>query len=417
VGFWDRFRNKDTDQPKPAATAASPALPAVAWLPAASSPFGVRTLDLRPVTEGLTSTTTDPANAARAMSWGLETAKAIPPFEPAAGAETVRCSLEYAIAPAFPDGLMFAPRAMEEKWALFHRGGSIIAIRSWTGTVAVVARGTRVGDRLVLEELTSAAGGLGPFDDPAAVFDWLLRTHVLDETLPLPVSEAELALLAGAPLLAFSVFGRMAPFVASGYAPPPPAAPLRVFAPIVQAVRVGSAAQVAALLGEGADPDVPCPFQGYAALHFALVSGQVETMRALLAGKANPRLRTDRGMDPVGIGIVHGASPAILEELLAAGATLDVVNVDGFGLVHAAAETNRAEIIQWLIQRGLDVEARSGRGLTPLHVACGLGHVDAARALIAAGADTRAPSPLGTPREIAQQERHPAVAALLPEGR
>ena len=92
---------------------------------------------------------------------------------------------------------------------------------------------------------------------------------------------------------------------------------------------------------------------------------------------------------------------------------LDVVNIDGFGLLHAAAETNRPEIVAWLAGRGLALEARTARDLTPLHIACGLGHVDAARGLIAAGADVSAPSPLGTPRQIAEKEGHPTVAALF----
>jgi hypothetical protein len=359
------------------------------------------------------STTKDPANAKRAVSWTLATAQAIPSVNPGVAVETIRCTLVYAVAHAFPDGLLFAPRAMEDKWALFHEGGSIVAVRSWTGTVVAVARGTRAGNRLVLEDLVTAEGGLGPFNDQPAIFDWLVRTLALGQTVPLPVSDAELNLLAETPLMAFSMFGRAAQFASSGFSPPEPIRPLRVFAPIVQAVRSGDAVRVRTLLREGADPDVPSPIEGFTALHLAMSNGDVESMRALLAGGANPNLRTDRGMDPMGLGIVQGAAPPILEELIAAGGVLGVVNVDGFGLLHAAAEANRPEVVPWLASRGSDVDARTGRGLTPLHIACGLGHIEAARALITAGADTMANSSFGTPREIAEREGHPAVAELL----
>ena len=411
MGLWDWLRGKKPDGKDAggAATAADPI-----WLSAAESPFGVRTLDLRPVTEGMTSASTDPANAARAVSWGLAMADDIPPADLGADAKTCPCAFEYAIAPAFPDGLLFAPRVMEEKWALFHRGGSIIAVRSWTGQVVAVARGTRVGDRLTIEELTTVDVGFGPFGEATAMFDWLVRTHALAQVLPVPVPEPELDAIAQAPLVMFSIFGRMALYAASGFSPPEPIWPLRVFGALVQAVGRGDVAQVQKLLADGEDPNVPSPLQGFTALHLAMAQGKVEVMRALLAGGANPKLRSDRGADPIGLGIVQGAAPAVLEELIAAGGTLDVGNIDGFGLLHAAAEANRPAIVPWLAGRGLAIEARTARGLTPLHVACGNGHADAVRALIAAGADVRAASPFGTPREIATAGGHAAVADLLP---
>ena len=414
MGLWDWLRGKKNGGKTAGGGGVAARAAEVRWLSAEESPFGVRTLDLRPVTGGMMSTTTDPANASRAISWGRATVDAIPPIDLGAGAKTIACALSYPVAPAFPDGLLFAPQAMEEKWALFHRAGSIVAVRSWTGQVAAVARGTRVGDRLVIEDLTTAETGLAGFGEPVAMFDWLVRTHALGQALPLPVSEPELELLAGVPLMVFGPFGRLAAFAAVGFSAPEPVWPLRAFGVVIQAVSGCDVAKVRALLAAGADANVPSPIGGFTALHVAMVRGEVEMMRALLAGGANVKLRTDRGMDPIGLGIVQGAPPAILEELRAAGAALDVVNIDGFGLLHAAAEVNRPEIVAWLTGRGGALETRTGRGLTPLHIACGLGHADAARALIAAGADATAPSPSGTPREIAQREGHPSVAALLP---
>jgi hypothetical protein len=416
VGFLDWLRGKKSDGKGAgdgAATLAA-ASAAVRWLSAEESPFGVRTLDLRPFTHAMMSTTTDPENASRAVSWALATAQSIPSLDLGEGAKTVPCKLGYAVAPAFPDGLLFAPRAMEEKWALFHQAGSIVAVRSWTGKVAAIGRGKRDGDRLVIEELVLADGGIGPGDDPGAMFDWLVRTHALGQSLPLPLDEADLEIAQTVPVALFSMFGRMAEFAAAGFLAPHPVWPLRVFGAVMQAVRREDVNQVKALLADGADPNVPSPIDGYTALHVAMVNGNAEAMRALLAGGANARLRTDRGMDPVGLGIVNGAPREVLEDLLAAGAAADTVNIDGFGLLHAAAEVNRPEIVTWLAGRGLDVEARTRGELTPLHIASGLGHADAARALIAAGADVKAASPRGTPRQIAEAEKHPAVAALLP---
>lgn len=420
MGIWDWLRGRAPTgtTAKPEARAAGGKTPSeVRWLPAEESPFGFRTLDIRPTTAGMLSTTTDPALATRAISWTTATVEALPALSFGADAVTLPCSLSYPVAASFPDGMLFAPRAMEEKWVLFHRGGSLHAVRSWTGDVVAVARGARDGDRLMLAELTVKPAGLGPLGDPVPMFDWLVRSHALGQQLPMPVSEAELEMIAEVPLMTFSAFGVKAEFAATTWAPPEPVWPLRVHGEIAQAVRRGDTAAIRALLARGADPNVPSPIGGYMALHIAVVRGDADATRALLAGGANPRARTDRAMDPVGIGIANRAPIALLEELIAAGAGTDAVNTDGFGLLHAAAETDRPEIVAWLAPRGLDLEARTARGLTPLHIACGLGHADAARALVAAGADATAASPMGTPRAIATAEGHAALAATLPAAR
>jgi ankyrin repeat protein len=89
------------------------------------------------------------------------------------------------------------------------------------------------------------------------------------------------------------------------------------------------------------------------------------------------------------------------------------VNDDGFGALHAAAEVGHAALVPWLLEKGLDLEARTGRGHTPLHLASALGHVDAAAALLDAGAEAGATSPEGTARQIAEAQGKPDIVALL----
>ena len=55
-------------------------------------------------------------------------------------------------------------------------------------------------------------------------------------------------------------------------------------------------------------------------------------------------------------------------------------------------------------------------GVTPLYAACQNGHVDAARLLLARGADIEAKTAWNdTPLDIAKREGHKAVVALLEE--
>lgn len=42
------------------------------------------------------------------------------------------------------------------------------------------------------------------------------------------------------------------------------------------------------------------------------------------------------------------------------------MNQDGFGTLHAAAESGNARYVPWLLGLGLDLEARTGRGHTAL---------------------------------------------------
>lgn len=66
---------------------------------------------------------------------------------------------------------------------------------------------------------------------------------------------------------------------------------------------------------------------------------------------------------------------------------VELAQYDG---LHAAAAAGDAARIKSLANGGADLDARDGRGRTPLMVAAHLSHDDAARALIAAGADVNA---------------------------
>jgi ankyrin repeat protein len=60
--------------------------------------------------------------------------------------------------------------------------------------------------------------------------------------------------------------------------------------------------------------------------------------------------------------------------------------------------------VRFLAERGADLAAKTKRGLSALHIACALGHLDAARELVSLGADASAAS------ELARIAHHPAGA-------
>jgi ankyrin repeat protein len=414
MSWWSDMKRKLAGSPRGAPTPEPRgASPGARWRDAAENRFGVPVLDLSPVTQGMLSTTRDPAIAARAVGWGTSTGAELD--DAALGAVApLACALRYPAASLLPEGLLFTPGCMEEKWVIALRGGAILAARSWTGGVEAVAETRREGAELVVHTLRVAdPSALRVFGDPVLTFDWLMRSHALGQVLALPADDAGLALLEATPLAVFSPFGARALCAARGWAPPPPDRPLRSDGALLIAVRAGDAARVRALCAAGEPVNAPTTCLGYTALSVALVRGDVALVRALLELGADPDARSDGGNFPLGHGIVHQVPIEALEALVARGADLRAVNDDGFGALHAAAEVGHAALVPWLLEKGLDLEARTGRGHTPLHLASALGHVDAAAALLDAGAEAGATSPEGTARQIAEAQGKPDIVALL----
>ena len=169
------------------------------------NPFGVRLLDLMANLQ-MISTTQDPEIAARSMSWkpGMQRRVSID-----LEGTSHPCDLQYPAAAELPDGLLYRPAQMEDKWVIAYREGRLAAARSWVGETKVVADTEHVGETLRLTRVTFAAdSGFDVFGDPLRCFDWFMRTHALDERIPLPLSQEGAQRLFEAPLQGFSLFGR-----------------------------------------------------------------------------------------------------------------------------------------------------------------------------------------------------------------
>lgn len=162
-------------------------LPPIGWIEPASNPWGVRLLDVRPVTQGMLSTSSDPQCAANAVSFGQDDGSSFAGMEPNS-ARTVNVSLRYRVAGTLADGPLFTPACMEHKWAIFYRGGKILFVRSWTRELFAVAEAQMHGDQL---ELTAVRGDLVAENEEAQfktrVVDYILRSHALNLVYPAPL--------------------------------------------------------------------------------------------------------------------------------------------------------------------------------------------------------------------------------------
>lgn len=408
--WWDKLRgSKRSEAPAEPAPTPTPAK----WLAPGDrgNPFGVPLLDLM-VTQEFVATSKDPACATRAVSWGASLGTELDPTD-ALHAPPIECSLEFPAARHLPAGILYAPPSMDEKWVIAWRDGHVLAARSWTGRVEAVARAEHVGERLHVDRLWVAeesALHLGPLPDS---FDWLIRAHALAQRIAFPLTEAAAELFERTPAAAFSAFGKVIFCAARTWSPPPIRGALRSDGALVQAVRAGDPAAIRRAVADGADVDAPSTFAGYTALHIAIVRGDLPAYRTLRELGASPTVLADRGAHALGMAIVHSAAMEIIESLVDAGLDPRTPNDDGFDALHAAAETNRSELVPWLLAHGLSLENRTKHGHTALHIACALGHVETASALLDAGADPQATSPGGTPLDIARAQRKPGTTALM----
>jgi len=186
-------------------------LPEIRWIEAAENPWGVRLLDLRPVTLGMISTSADPECAANALSYARDDGSSFEGMEPNSK-RSVQVNLRYRIEQPFSDGVLFIPTCMEEKWAIFYRGGRILFVRSWTRELYAAAE-VKVGQSEI--EMTSIQGDLVEENEnphyKARVADYIIRSHALNMVYPVPMIDVTEPPTHTA-MWCFQGFGRRAPF-------------------------------------------------------------------------------------------------------------------------------------------------------------------------------------------------------------
>jgi ankyrin repeat protein len=146
-------------------------------------------------------------------------------------------------------------------------------------------------------------------------------------------------------------------------------------------------------------------------LHFAVLKNRPEMVALLLELGADPLAPDGSGFLAAAYATAPDVDRSVFEVIRARGGTLDLFTAlalgdeataerllsespgsTSTGVLHLMAKRNGVRAVQWLLDHGMDPNARWSHwdaDVTPLHLAAAHGHADVVRLLLQAGADPR----------------------------
>lgn len=155
--------------------------------------------------------------------------------------------------------------------------------------------------------------------------------------------------------------------------------------PIMLAAENGHAQTCEILLKAGADPFIAVN-SGWNALHCAVGSGKLETVRVLSANKKLIDTQTKKGFTPYMLAIDY-ENFQVAEFLFKSGANLTLQNSDGFNAMHFAVSHKKTEVVKMLATNKQLINIKTTEGITPLILAAKKGYLRILEILLKAGAD------------------------------
>jgi ankyrin repeat protein/L-ascorbate metabolism protein UlaG (beta-lactamase superfamily) len=161
----------------------------------------------------------------------------------------------------------------------------------------------------------------------------------------------------------------------------------RNLTPVWFSVSGGRPAMLKKLIALGADLKVQNP-AGDNLLFRAVNGGNIEVISILLGNGFTVDMKTSWGGTPA-IYAARTGNIDVIKFLASRGADLKAAN-GGFTLLHDAIFSGRTEAVEYLLDRGLDINGLGGEGPTPLILAVDVGNIPAALTLVGRGADINA---------------------------
>jgi hypothetical protein len=321
------------------------------WIEAANNPWSVRLLDLRPITQTVMSTSTDPLMAANAVSYSQEDGTSFIGQTPADNT-LIETNISFPIDIQLAPGVLFVPEEMEHKWAIFFHNDKIIFVRSWLRQVFVIAE-TRQQDNTLI--ITNIKGKFVPDEEPAmtiAILKFLLIS--INETVPAPLPSALTGAERAAALWAFSTYGKIAHVgIFDADFDINATKPLRSHSLLHIAVARKDMQEVEKQFNAGTDLNYLAS-DGLAPLHWAVSTEGTDMIKYLLTLGADPNVTSVEGATPI-MNTVQSKKPAQLLLLLEWGADVNAKDHRGFTALHRAAEMDLEEIVNILLESDADI--------------------------------------------------------------
>jgi ankyrin repeat protein len=174
--------------------------------------------------------------------------------------------------------------------------------------------------------------------------------------------------------------------------------------PLMYAAAIGSSQMMRQLIAAGADVNAKNSFDATALMW---CTNQFEKVRLLTDKGADVNARSKRGRTPLLIAASHDANIAVVRLLLSEGADMaNAIDKANNTPLLASALANDTESIKLFLENGADVKAQNIIGLNALMFAASHGNVEIVQALLTRGADVNARSG----PTVAPPVRHGSIA-------
>jgi ankyrin repeat protein len=167
------------------------------------------------------------------------------------------------------------------------------------------------------------------------------------------------------------------------------------------------------LIGHGADVNGR-DRDGWTPIMTAAWADDAASVKVLASHGADPNAVSAQNLTPLGIASQYGKNAAALALINAGADPGKPVGEGGYTPLMLATAGHAPDLVQALIQKGADVNARNSGGVTALMIAAANGQADMVTLLVHAGANVKAQTERGdTALSIAQAKGHDAVVKLL----
>ncbi|MEW6014055.1 MAG: ankyrin repeat domain-containing protein [Candidatus Zixiibacteriota bacterium] len=352
------------------------------WIEASENPWGSKLLDLRPITQKVLSWSDDPQMAANVISFSSDDGTSYINQEPESGIE-MTADISFNVDPILAPGVLFLPRAMENKWAIFYHQNKIIFVRSWLRKVVATADSTQQNGRLHIHKIK---GQLCDENEPEfirAIARYLLISHAIGEIFPAPLPKVLSSDQKAASLWALSLYGNMA--------------------------KVGT-------FTSNLKGWTESPLRSLSLLHIATARNELDKIDLQVENGIPIDILAADGLAPLHWSLESEGTQA-MQHLLKLGADLDVRSLQGATPMMNAVQSKKIQHLNLLISSGADVNARDNRGFTSIHRAAEMGHLEIVELLLKSGADPNISAEGQTPLSLAEMRGERKIVGLLREYR